>query len=375
MATSRKRSINQVSGSIQHHHNPKVKSNVKMMLICFFDVKGILHKEFVPPGQTVNQAFYLEVLKRLREKFSPTICIVSLFHYHFCLSFLSLVSSYSFIISFFSFFISVSFIFFVFSLPFISLSLLFTGALAYSSFFFVYDCFCVIYLSIYLSINIYMEYERRAAVVASFRVGKKPAEVMAWFGFKRTMVMDIWRKWKAFENKDAFTVKQKAHNVRSSAVRTDEFVAAVMETVDNDGSQSYSKIDADMGCHKSMICRTIKKDIGYSSYCKSHRMLITNVFKESRKVKAAILLNEIKQVSTVMLRFFAEKNFIQDQTSNRQNDSSSNSTLNTHTHIYIYSSLFLSIYLSIYLSILFCFLSDSFMISFCLFFFSLSNRN
>ena len=37
------------------------------MLICFFDQKGIVHKERVPPGQTVNAAFYVEVLKRLRE--------------------------------------------------------------------------------------------------------------------------------------------------------------------------------------------------------------------------------------------------------------------------------------------------------------------
>ena len=37
------------------------------MLICFFDQKGIVHTEFVPPGQTVNAAFYVEVLKRLRE--------------------------------------------------------------------------------------------------------------------------------------------------------------------------------------------------------------------------------------------------------------------------------------------------------------------
>ena len=37
------------------------------MLICFFDQKGIVHKEFVPPGLTVNAAFYVEVLKRLRE--------------------------------------------------------------------------------------------------------------------------------------------------------------------------------------------------------------------------------------------------------------------------------------------------------------------
>jgi len=37
------------------------------MLISFFDANGIVHKEFVPPGQTMNQQYYLEVLKRLRD--------------------------------------------------------------------------------------------------------------------------------------------------------------------------------------------------------------------------------------------------------------------------------------------------------------------
>ena len=37
------------------------------MLIVFFDVRGIVHQEFIPPGQTVNQEFYLDVLRRLRE--------------------------------------------------------------------------------------------------------------------------------------------------------------------------------------------------------------------------------------------------------------------------------------------------------------------
>ena len=37
------------------------------MLICFSDQKGTVHKEFVPPGQTVNAAFYVEVLRHLRE--------------------------------------------------------------------------------------------------------------------------------------------------------------------------------------------------------------------------------------------------------------------------------------------------------------------
>ncbi|XP_029639502.1 uncharacterized protein LOC115214445 [Octopus sinensis] len=41
----------------------QVKSSVKTMLICFIDVKGIVHTEFVLPDQTVNQVLYLAVLK------------------------------------------------------------------------------------------------------------------------------------------------------------------------------------------------------------------------------------------------------------------------------------------------------------------------
>jgi hypothetical protein len=40
---------------------------VHVGLFFFFDIKGIVHKEFLPPGQTVNGKFYCEVLKRLRD--------------------------------------------------------------------------------------------------------------------------------------------------------------------------------------------------------------------------------------------------------------------------------------------------------------------
>jgi len=38
------------------------------MIVTFFDIKGTVHKEFAPTGQTVNSGFYCEVLRRLREK-------------------------------------------------------------------------------------------------------------------------------------------------------------------------------------------------------------------------------------------------------------------------------------------------------------------
>jgi hypothetical protein len=45
----------------------QVLSSTKSMLIVFFDVKGIVHREFVPPKMTVNSDFYCDVLRRLRE--------------------------------------------------------------------------------------------------------------------------------------------------------------------------------------------------------------------------------------------------------------------------------------------------------------------
>jgi len=35
---------------------------------CFFDSRGIVHKGFVPPGQTVNHVFYKDILERLRKR-------------------------------------------------------------------------------------------------------------------------------------------------------------------------------------------------------------------------------------------------------------------------------------------------------------------
>lgn len=45
----------------------QVKSGTKSMIIVFFDIRGIVHREFVPVGQTVNASFYCDVLRRLRE--------------------------------------------------------------------------------------------------------------------------------------------------------------------------------------------------------------------------------------------------------------------------------------------------------------------
>jgi hypothetical protein len=43
------------------------KPQMNTMHIILFDIKGTVHFEFIPQGQTVNQAYYVEILKWLYE--------------------------------------------------------------------------------------------------------------------------------------------------------------------------------------------------------------------------------------------------------------------------------------------------------------------
>jgi len=36
--------------------------------VMFFDILGVVHHEYLPVGQTINQYFYKDVLEHLREK-------------------------------------------------------------------------------------------------------------------------------------------------------------------------------------------------------------------------------------------------------------------------------------------------------------------
>ncbi|CAK9827766.1 Mariner Mos1 transposase [Anthophora retusa] len=64
---------NQQSSEWRFSNEPKPKkprqsrSKIKILMTVFFDCRGVVHFEFLPPGLTVNKEYYVSVLKRLRE--------------------------------------------------------------------------------------------------------------------------------------------------------------------------------------------------------------------------------------------------------------------------------------------------------------------
>ncbi|GFT00902.1 putative mariner transposase [Trichonephila clavipes] len=70
--TTRKSSASAWNGTLQHlqgqrKQDEQIKDKKNAHLVFFYG-QGIVHKEFVPQGQTVNQHFYREVLERLRKR-------------------------------------------------------------------------------------------------------------------------------------------------------------------------------------------------------------------------------------------------------------------------------------------------------------------
>ena len=49
---------------------PSVQIKIQKNVADFYDIRGIVHYEFVPTGQTGSRVYYLEVLERLLEKVS-----------------------------------------------------------------------------------------------------------------------------------------------------------------------------------------------------------------------------------------------------------------------------------------------------------------
>ena len=71
MVMTWKQRSNLHSGRAKHPPRPKkarqIRSKIKVLLTVFFYASGVVHHEYLPERSTVNQTYYIEVLKRLRD--------------------------------------------------------------------------------------------------------------------------------------------------------------------------------------------------------------------------------------------------------------------------------------------------------------------
>ena len=63
-----KQSHRLLNGLLRHPPLGRRNCRIKNKLINFFDFQGVVHKEFVPEGKTVNSEFYKGVMYRLLKR-------------------------------------------------------------------------------------------------------------------------------------------------------------------------------------------------------------------------------------------------------------------------------------------------------------------
>ncbi|KAJ4426640.1 hypothetical protein ANN_26438 [Periplaneta americana] len=71
--------------SLQGKKAQQVRSKIKVMLTVFFDVRGIVHHEYAPEGQTVTKEYYHDVLRRLHDavrRKRPDMWMANNWHLH-----------------------------------------------------------------------------------------------------------------------------------------------------------------------------------------------------------------------------------------------------------------------------------------------------
>ena len=67
--TKRQNSQWKYTGSPRPKKARQSKSTHKLLMIPFFDSTGMIYMHWVPTGQTVNKAYYAEVLREFRKRF------------------------------------------------------------------------------------------------------------------------------------------------------------------------------------------------------------------------------------------------------------------------------------------------------------------
>ena len=166
---------------------------------------------------------------------------------------------------------------------------------------------------------------RRATIVGSLRAGRSVKDIVLLFGFKRTTVSDVKKKFDAHITQGGlpaeFGCKRKTHERRSDALG-DGFVADLEDIIRQDPGRSMRSLARELDVHEKTIRRKVKGELNLKSYALRRGQFMNQATKERRCEKAKLMLNKLKSpvVRNPLIFFSDEKNFNQDQKVNRKNN-------------------------------------------------------
>ncbi|XP_019886946.2 uncharacterized protein LOC109610920 [Ooceraea biroi] len=167
-----------------------------------------------------------------------------------------------------------------------------------------------------------MEYDRRAAIIESLRAGRMTAEIIKFFGYPRSTVYDVAKRYAVSEESEegSYTPARK-RQAREKSTRTPEIIRRAQDMILEDPGTSLRKLASVLGVSETIVRRISKEDLKYTSYVLKIRQMLSEAAKLKRFARCNLLLCSLKHEAAGRIRFFSdEKIFTVDAKVNRRND-------------------------------------------------------
>lgn len=167
-----------------------------------------------------------------------------------------------------------------------------------------------------------MEYNRRTAITESLRAGRTPVEIIKFFGYPRSTVYDVAKRYAASERfEKGFPSPARKVQVREKSSRTPEMIQRVQDMISEDPGTSLRKLASVLGLSDTSVRRIVLEDLRYTSYVLKVRQMLSEAAKLKRLARCNLLLCSLKHEAAGRIKFFSdEKIFTVDAKVNRGND-------------------------------------------------------
>ncbi|XP_076621600.1 LOW QUALITY PROTEIN: uncharacterized protein LOC143342004 [Colletes latitarsis] len=153
------------------------------------------------------------------------------------------------------------------------------------------------------------EYNRRAAIIESLCAGRTPVEIIKFFGYPRSTVYDVAKRYAASESfeKGSPSPARKVQ-VREKSTRTPEIIQRVQDMILEDPGISLRKLASLLRVSETVVRRIAQEDLRYVSYVLKVRQMLSEAAKLKTKFPASVhVLSVVSSEGDVMPPHFFQK--------------------------------------------------------------------